>query len=116
MRRLAGSLLLLAGLVVSADAGAASGRTAKGTIICAEEKNLLMAIELWKQRRLSPKTMPPECGGVREGLQAIELGGDENMRKLRIWMNAQNSIVVWAWIPPDMLPKNLQDRKSEMPK
>ncbi|GIL40252.1 hypothetical protein [Roseiterribacter gracilis] len=74
--------------------------TPPNLVICIEEKDLREALRLARMNQLGRATMPKQCGWVEAGLRAIELGGDEVVRKLRIWKEGSNSVVVWGSIIP----------------
>lgn len=74
--------------------------TPNNLVICIEEKNLRESLRLARLGQLGRATMPQQCGWVEPGLRAIELGGDEVVRKLRLWKDGNESVVVWGAIIP----------------
>lgn len=74
--------------------------TPDNLVICIEEKDLREALRLARMGQLGRATMPKQCGWVEAGLRAIELGGDEVVRKLRIWKDGNTPVVVWGSIIP----------------
>ncbi|MDB5366808.1 MAG: hypothetical protein JWM77_2735 [Rhodospirillales bacterium] len=65
-------------------------------VICIEEKDLQEALRLARLGQLGRATMPKQCGWVEPGLRAVELGGDEVVRRLRVWKAEKDSVVVWG--------------------
>jgi hypothetical protein len=65
-------------------------------VICIEEKDLREALRLARIGQLGRATMPKQCGWVEPGLRAVELGGDEVVRRLRLWKAENESVVVWG--------------------
>jgi hypothetical protein len=74
--------------------------TPSNLVICIEEKDLRETLRLAGLNQLGRATMPKQCGWVEAGLRAIELGGDEIVRKLRVWKDGNISVVVWGAIIP----------------
>lgn len=70
--------------------------TPNDLVICIEEKNLREALRLARLGQLGRATMPQQCGWSEPGLRAIELGGDEVVRRIRLWKQGSDSVVVWA--------------------
>jgi hypothetical protein len=65
-------------------------------VICIEEKDLREALRLARLGQLGRATMPKQCGWVEPGLRAVELGGDDVVRRLRLWKAENDSVVVWG--------------------
>jgi hypothetical protein len=74
--------------------------TPNNLVICIEEKDLREALRLSRMGQLGIATMPKQCGWVSPGLRAIELGGDDIVRRLRIWKGENDSVVIWGAVIP----------------
>jgi hypothetical protein len=65
-------------------------------VICAEEKNLREALRQARLGQLGSATMPAQCGWAKPGMRAVELGGDEIVRRIRLWQSETETVVIWA--------------------
>lgn len=84
-------------MLAAAPAAAVEHKTGGGLLACADEKSLHEAISLMRQFVLWPETMPVGCGILLPGMRIEDLGGDNSIRRMRVWRNEKENMPMFVF-------------------